>query len=539
MTAQRPLTRAELERAVIEAEAIVAELDRRAAEKSLYEYVKIMWPVVEPATPFLDSWVIGAQCEHLQAITDGHIKNLLINEPPGCAKSLISNVFWPSWEWGPRNRPHERYVTASYSQGLTVRDNRKFREVITAPSYVRKWGDRFDLDSDNIELVLNKRTGWKLATSVGGRGTGERGSRVIIDDPNSVKEAESDTIRAETNRWFREVVPSRLNDLSRDPIVVIQQRTHENDVSGVILEAGMDFEHLLIPMEYDGRRFYTSIGWTDPRENDGDLAWPERFPPKVIADLKRDLGSHAYAGQYQQVAAPRGGGIIKRDWWKLWGNPDDPKDKRFATFEPMSYIVVSVDTALTTKEESDYTACTVWGIWRDEGQARVSWNGIDVDGFPQPKAMLMYAWRERLTLNALVNKVAFTAKQFRADRVLIEDKAAGHSAAQELARLHSGNNWGVTLFNPSRLGDKSARLYAVSHLFETGLIYAPDEVWADMVIDEISSFPRGAHDDLADTASQALHHLRATGHLVRSDERDAEVDEAARDQRPAMPLYPA
>lgn len=533
------MPRAEREKLWREMKPLYDERCRRDAEKSLYVYTKHIWPVIEPATPFLDSWTIGAICEHLEAVTAGQIQYLLINVPPGFSKSICCNVAWPSWEWGPKRRPHERYLTFSYSAGLTVRDNRRFREIVQSSDYRQHWGDVFALDSDNIELVQNNKTGFKLASSVSGRGTGERGSRLIYDDLNSVKEAESNTIREETNRWVKEVAPSRLNDQIKDPVVCIQQRTHENDASGAILSSGMPFEHLMIPMEYDGRRYYTSIGWTDPREDDGQLAWSERFPADVVAGLKRALGSYAYAGQYQQLPTPRGGGIIKREWWNLWGNPEDADDPRFASFPPFEHIVVSVDTALTTKEQNDYTACTVWGIWRDQGQARVAWNGLVIDGFPQPKAMLMFAWRERLTINGLVNRVARTAKQFKADRVLIEDKAAGHSAAQELARLHGGNEWSVTLFNPTRLGDKMARLYAVSHLFENGLVYAPDKPWAEMVIEEVGAFPRGAHDDLVDTVSQAMHHLRAVGMLVRTDEREPEVEEAVRDNRPAMPLYPA
>lgn len=536
---------------------LLSERARRDAERSLYEFVKLMWPVVEPATPFMDSWVIGAQCDHLQAVTEGHIQNLLINECPGFAKSLIGNVFWPAFEWGPRKRPHERYVTASYSQGLTVRDNRRFREVVQSPVYRRNWGDAVSLDSDNIELVLNSKTGWKLATSVGGRGTGERGSRVLIDDPNSVKEAESDTIREETNRWFREVVPSRLNDQQRDSIVVIQQRTHENDVSGTILSSGMEFEHLLIPMEWDGRRYHTSIGWTDPRDDDGELAWPERFPTPVVAKLKNALGPYAYAGQYQQVATPRGGGIIQDEWWMPWDR--EGSDGR-VLYPPCEMVVASLDTAYTEKTENDYSAVTVWGVWRDAG-VKLNYHGQLLDHFPQPKLMLLGAWRDRLALHpklpfdesefaesnnraawertGLVERVAATCRRMKVDVLLIENKAAGISVSQEIRRLYRDASWRTVLFDPSRLGDKVNRLHAIVPIFSQGLVYAPAMDWAQMVQDEVRAFPRGAHDDLVDTVAQALRWMRDNGIILRLDERGSEVEAYVASQKPAQPLYPA
>ena len=167
---------------------------------------------------------------------------------------------------------------------------------------------------------------------------------------------------------------SRAQAAIKSSIVVIMQRVHEADVSGTIIENGFaDYVHLMIPMEYDAGRHCTTPIWTDWREEDGELAWPERFPTKVVDDLKASLGPYAYAGQYQQAPAPRGGGIFKRDWWQLWESPDD-------SFPPMEFVLVSADTAYTEKEANDPTGCTVWGLWRDKTGA--------------PRIMLMHAWRK-------------------------------------------------------------------------------------------------------------------------------------------------
>ena len=290
-------------------------------EDSLIEFASYVWPVVEPAIPFIRGWAIDAIAEHLEAVTYGYIKKLLINVPPGFSKSLLTDVFWPAWEWGPKNMPHLRYVCASYSNHLTERDNLRCRNIVCSDRYRRLWGDRFGVSNEQFTKIKfqNTKTGWKLATSVGGIGVGERGDRFIIDDANNTMEMESEVTRTTTNMWFTEVVPDRLNSQTNSAIVVIQQRLHEDDVSGVALEREMGYTHLCIPMEYEPTRHCVTvlgldenddeIVWEDPRSEDCELAWPERFPQKAVDDLKRDKGPYAFAGQYQQSPEVRGGSI--------------------------------------------------------------------------------------------------------------------------------------------------------------------------------------------------------------------------------------
>ena len=89
--------------------------EKAICEESLLEFVSYVWPVIEPSIPFIRGWAIKAICEHLQAVTEGKIRRLLINVPPGFSKSTITSVCWPAWEWGPKNRPSTRFICASYS----------------------------------------------------------------------------------------------------------------------------------------------------------------------------------------------------------------------------------------------------------------------------------------------------------------------------------------------------------------------------------------------------------------------------------------
>jgi len=265
---------------------------------------------VEPSTPFVPGWHIDAIVEHLEAVTRGQIRNLLINVPPRHMKSLLVSVFWPAWEW--TRWPERRWLYSSYGAQLSIRDSVQCRRLIESPWYQARWGDRFALTSDQNTKGRfdNDRSGYRLSTSVGGAVTGEGGDRIVCDDPNNVNEVESDSVRKATNDWFDVVMSTRVNDPKTAGKVVVMQRCHQQDLSGHLLEQG-DWEHLCLPAEYEGPPCVTSIGWGDPRLEHGELLWPERFGAQEIESLKRSLGSYAAAGQLQQRPSPAGGGLLK------------------------------------------------------------------------------------------------------------------------------------------------------------------------------------------------------------------------------------
>lgn len=414
-------------------------------------------------------------------------------------KSLILNVFWPAWEWGPQNMPHLRYVCAAHKvENLSARDSRRMRQLITSDWYIERWGDRVSLAKDQNEKLNfhNRAGGFRIATAITSL-TGIRGDRVLIDDPHSVDSAASDTQRQAEVDTFLEAIPTRLNNPEESAIVVIMQRLHESDVSGVILDKGLGYDHIMLPMRYDPLRAHTTkLGLDDPRQEEGELLFPARFPLHVVERDEKAMGPYASAGQFQQEPTPRGGGVIKAEWWETW--PD-------GAYPPMDFIVASLDPAYTAKQENDYSALTVWGVYTsDNSIAQVTkvngYDGITVvderiytEG--APRVMLMAAWQERLELHDLVEKVSKTCRKMRVDVLLVEAKASGLSVAQEIRRLYGHETWGVQLINPGAM-DKLARLYSIQHLFSEGMITAPDRTWADQVIRQCEVFPKGKHDDL-------------------------------------------
>ena len=205
--------------------------------------------------------------------------------------------------------------------------------------------------------------------------TGSRGDIVIIDDPHSVEGASSEAMRATTTEWFLEAVPTRLNNPDRSAIVVIMQRLNEGDVSGVILDKNLGYEHLCLPMEFEAdRRCETSIGFEDPREEEGELLFPERFPREVVERDKKVMGPYATAGQFQQRPSPRGGGIIQRSWWQLYDDEEAAAQGLNSgnAYPDMDYIIASLDTAYTEKQENDASYLTVWGVWQDRKSTRLN-----------------------------------------------------------------------------------------------------------------------------------------------------------------------
>jgi predicted phage terminase large subunit-like protein len=511
-------------------------IEKRKCELSLAEFVKSAWHVIEPEQPYVHGWHIDFICAHLEAITRGEMldddtyyNRLLTNVPPGTMKSLLVGVFWPAWEWGPQNMPSMRYVCASHSLELALRDSLRMRRLVSSEWYQGHWGDTVKLvgDQNAKGKFETTATGSRQACAFTGI-TGYRGDRVIIDDPHSVDDANSDAKRLSVTNLFKEAVTSRLNNPDKSAIVVVMQRLHELDVSGVILDGNMGYDHIMLPMRYDPLRAKpTMLGYEDPREEDGELLFPDRFPEHVVDRDEAAMGPYATAGQYAQSPEPRGGGIVQDSWWQLWDRPEYP---------PIEYIVASLDTAYTTKAENDPSALTIWGVFGGSSDSAAT-RMVDRYGRPMdvtrsiqssslgpvPKAMMMYAWQDKLEVHDLTNKVADICKRMKVDVLLIENKAAGHSVAQEMRRLFGNEDFVVQMYDPKTL-DKVARLYSVQHIFSEGMVYAPNKDWAEMVIRQTSSFPRGKHDDLVDTVSMALKHLRDVGMLTRAAERMAEIE---------------
>ena len=326
--------------------------------RTLHGFIEEFWHVLEPVAPFRTGWALRAMCDHLEAVTDGHIRRLLITVPPGMMKSLLL-VFWTAWEWGPRGMPHIQVLSTSFSQANCFRDNQKLRDLVESDKFQALWPLALRTDSNAVRKFVNTKSGFSEARPFS-KMTGGRGNRVKIDDPHDTENAESKVQREKTVRIMREAISDRMNDPSRDAIVLIMQRLHSQDCAAVAKELG--YTHLELPMEFEAaRRCRTvlrpandgnpAIIFTDPREREGDLLFPERFPPATVAELKIGKGPYAWACQYQQRPGSRAGGMFQRSWFNRYGPRDLPAVHKFGT----SDYAVSADSG-------DFTVLRIWGV---------------------------------------------------------------------------------------------------------------------------------------------------------------------------------
>lgn len=459
-------------------------------------FVEQAWHVLEPATPFVPGLHVDAICEHLQAVSQNQIRDLMINVPPGHAKSLLAAVFWPAWVWGPFGHPESRWLTASYKQDLAIRDSTKCRTLIGSEWYQRRWPIQFDSRQDAKERYQNLATGVRVITSVG-VGTGERGDYILVDDPTSREQAESDIERKRANDWWSETMYNRVNNLATGHHIVIQQRLHQDDLTGSLLSKS-HYVHLMLPQEYEPERACaTQIGWKDPRTKAGELLWPARFGPQQVIDLKRELGSYAYSGQYQQRPAPATGGIFKRWWFGFWKpkymdlkpveirllDGQIRKSRLIDLPDEFDELCQSWDTAFRILNTADFVAGGVWGA-------------------KGPKRFLLEQRHGRMEFPDICEAIKLFGKRYPKIRATyIEDAANGSAIISTLRSTVSG----IIAVKPE--GGKVARAHAVSPAVEAGDVYLPHPAvapWVNDFIEECAVFPNGTHDDQVDQMTQAL-----------------------------------
>jgi predicted phage terminase large subunit-like protein len=487
---------------------------RIRAEESLYEFTKQAWHCVEGKVPFVHGWHAEAIAEHLQAAYSRQITRLLINVPPRSSKSTLISVCFPTWVW--INDPAEKFLFVSAKRELSTQHSVASRRLIQSEWYQTRWGNRFQLtrDQNSKQAFDNDRGGKRVSLSVSAGTTGQGAEIVVLDDLNDLKDGHSAAKFEMVKNFFTQALPSRLNNASRDVLIVVQQRSDERDNSGIILNSDMasDWTKLILPMEYEKGRhcktiFLPSINkvWEDPRTEEGELLCPERWDRKAVEGLKRSIGAYGYAGQYQQRPSPEKGGIFEKGWFQWWKSDEPP---------PLLHVIQSWDTAFTESEDGAYSACTTWGVFEHKGNRNIILLSVwrDRAGFPEVRERAQRLYEDyRDNGSGSVKR----GKKRKPDVVLIESKASGISLIQEFIRAGIP----VVKFNPDKYGNKIGRVNTISHFVEAGLVWVPAKgpeythlrLFAQQFVDEVSLFPKGSSRDLVDTMTQVLIRLRGSG----------------------------
>lgn len=474
----------------------LSDIDKELAERHLSEFIRQMWVTIDPHD-YVHGWHIDAICEHAEAVINLEILRLVINIPPRHMKSITLSVGLTPWAW--LKKPELQFVYFSYASTLSIRDGVKARRVMDSPQYKQWWGDKYQLTSDQNTKIRydNDKGGYRICTSVEGVATGEGGDVLVIDDANNVQEAESEPVRTGTNQWFDEVIQSRFNNPKTGALIEIQQRSNAKDLTGHIMSKyGNDYTYLILPgrFEVESRRkmaLRTFHGFTDPRKEEGELLWPERFGLAEMDALEKGLGVFGTAGQIQQRPAPREGGIVPLDKFQRY--------KVMPAKETWLRISISFDTALKEKELNAYSVGQVW-IETSRG------------------LFLVYIWRKKCRYPELKRAAKNLCEEWQPHEVLIEDKSTGSVLIQD---LQEEKKYPIKSIDPGGV-DKTMRMEAEADAVESGLCWLPEDAsivvdsgiaehpctWLPAFEDEVVDFPNSEYKDQIDPMSQYLKTVR-------------------------------
>lgn len=512
------------------------EVDAELARKKFSEFIKQGWDVLEPGEPFDWNWHIELIADHLQAMYEDwrtvqlrkrkrapksmpwqqaaweaaraladfeqRIQNLLINVPPGTAKSRIISVFFPAWVW--LDWPSFRFLALSANPDVALRDSLYCRDLIESDWYQNTFRPQWTLDDKQNAKgnFRNTAGGVRVSKGITSKITGARADAIIVDDPHDAQEVKSDTMRkAVTSRWTS-AIRNRVNSLQHSLRIGVMQRLHEEDWSGVVLKQG-GWEHLMLPMEYEPERArVTAIGLRDPRTQPGELLFPARFPQKIV-EAEKDSLRGDYYGQHQQRPAPADGAIFKKSWWRFWRFEHEdpvpeledrtlviPTSEHWIRF--FEFIAQSWDCSFKKNATSDYVAGGSWGVkGANKFLLDIEWDRMD---FVETKKRLEKQHDGLPKVSA----------------VLVEDAANGVAVMNSLKQ---DNRIGSIIpVSPKDYGgDKVARARASTPQLEGGNVYIPLHArWKDEYMNEHALFPNGTNDDAVDQQSQFLNWLAAS-----------------------------
>lgn len=490
---------------------------RLKCQSSLKSFVQYMWPVLAP-DQFRDGWHIDAMCEHLEALYRLEIHDLIINLPPRMAKSTICMVAYPAWVWC--NDPSFTFLCTSYAETLSDRDSEACGNVVSSDHYKYLWGSHFHLTDRTKRYLRTSHRGERRATTIGGGNTGLGANLLMIDDPNNVRHAESTRIRDITNDVIAYVLTTRYGILENRRRLLTQQRCHPNDASGFLMSNTLEqWTHLYLPMEYEPHRkcstvFLPKIGkiWEDPREDAGELLWPNGCDADGVSKLKAGFRNRAFAieGQLQQNPILEKGGIFEIDWFRIWRKNYDPK---------FLYILQSWDTAFLANPDSCANACSTWGVFEDDQFTR--------------HIMLLDIFSKQMEFPELRKMAIQLYRDFSPDMVVVESKASGHSLKSELYQY----NIPVTGFDPSKYGRKDMRArYAASYV-EAGFVWVRGDPPHFVHVEECAQklfeaakyfpdpIPGSDAPDIIDSVSQGIMKLEKLGWLEHNQTLDKHVGE--------------
>ena len=445
-------------------------------------FVKQMWP----------EFIAGAHhkiiSDKLEGIATGKLKRLIVNMPPRHTKSEFASYLFPAWMIG--RKPKMKIIQATHTTELAVSFGRKVKNLLERDDYKEIFPDaNLSADSKASGRWDTKAGGMYYAVGVGSNLAGRGGDLIVIDDPHSEQTAMSNSGFEDAWEWYTGGPRQRLQP--GGAIVLVQTRWSQKDMTGQLIKS----------MAKDPLADQWEVIELPAIMPSGSACWPEYWSLPDLESVKASIPPSKWNAQYQQNPTGEDNAIIPRSWWKRWKKKNVPD---------LKYVIQSYDTAFTKRETSDYSAITTWGVFSPE------------EGGP-PGLILLDSKKGRWDFPELKGIALEEYEYWDPDTVIVEAKASG------LPLTHELRNTGIPVvnFTPSKGNDKVSRVHSVSPLFEAGMVWAPEETFADEMIEEVAAFPNGEYDDLVDSMTQALMRYRQGNfvNLPSDDWGDEEVKE--------------
>ena len=478
------LSQSEQEKLLAELEHLAKLKKKTKAQTKFLDFTNQVWPT------FISGRHHAKMAEAFERVASGKCKRLIINMPPRHTKSEFASYLLPAWFLG--KYPHKKVIQTSHTAELAVGFGRKVRNLVDQEVYHDIFPDlHLSADSKAAGRWNTSKGGDYFAIGVGGAVTGKGADLLIIDDPHSEQEAAlaevNPDIYDKTYEWYTSGPRQRLQP--GGAIVIVMTRWSLRDLTERVVKSsaqrgGEEWEVIEFPAILPS----------------GNPLWPEFWPPTELQALKEELPNSKWMAQYQQQPTSEQSAIIKREWWREWEEEEPP---------PVDFVLQSWDTAFEKTNRSDYSACTTWGVFYRP----------DDDGVSRANIVMLNAYRERMEFPMLKKTAIEQYEGWEPDALIVEKKASGSPLIYELRAMGIP----VQEYTPTRGNDKISRLNAVSDLFASGMVWAPNTHWAEEVIDEVASFPAGGHDDYVDFVSLAMMRFRKGGFIrLPSDEEESE-----------------
>jgi len=455
------------------------------ARNKFMSFVSKVWP------NFIHGPHHAKMAAAFEKVAEGKCKRLIINMPPRHTKSEFASYLLPSWFLG--KFPHKKVIQTSHTAELAVGFGRKVRNLVDQDIYKEVFPEvGLQADSKAAGRWATNKGGDYFAIGVGGAVTGKGADILIIDDPHSEREAAlaetNPDIYDKTYEWYTSGPRQRLQP--GGAIIIVMTRWSKRDLTGQVLKAsaqrsGEEWEVIEFPALLPS----------------GRPLWPQFWPRQELEALKNELPHAKWMAQYQQQPTSESSAIVKREWWKTWEKDDPPH---------CEFTLMSWDTAFEKNNRADYSACTLWGVFYKE----------DDTGTAQANLILLNAFRRRMEFPELKKVAIEEYEEWEPDSVIIEKKATGAPLIYEMRAMGIP----VQEFTPGRGNDKISRLNAVSDIFASGRVWAPNTQWAEEVIEEVASFPSGDHDDYVDSVSLAMMRFRKGGFIRTLLDEDDPVE---------------